>query len=171
MLYVSEWIPKFDTDMLCSHKARAGKKAYRVTIPVCREHVACLPQMLKAALKKEQLEDQNPSFLYKLWHKLFAKRSAKPSLKQNTFVRMQKCTATQSVRLDCGHTVKSHDPVYCGRFYVCQQEKHWNMAVLAVCLFLLEREKAATQPTPVNKTNTNKSISPYSYQSPANLAA
>jgi len=164
MLYITEWTPKFDTDLLCAHTAHAGEKAYRITIPVCRDHAACLPQMLKAALKQEQGEGQQPSFLYRLWHKWFGKQPKKPSLKQGTFVRMQRCTATQPVRLDCGHTVKKHDPVYCGRLYVCERDQPWEIAVLAVCLFLLEQEKAASQPTPANKTATHKPASPYRYK-------
>lgn len=172
MLYITEWIPKFETEMLCSHTAHAGEKAYKVTIPVCREHAACLPQMLKAALKQEQLEGQQSSFLYRLWHAWFGKKPKKPSLKQGTFVRMHRCTATQTVRLDCGHTISKHDFAWQGRFYVCEREKRWDLAVLAVCLALLEQEKkAAPQPTSRNKTDTNQSASPYSYQPPAHHAA
>lgn len=173
MLYITEWIPKFETEMLCSHTAHAGEKAYKVTIPVCREHAACLPQMLKVALKQEQREGQKPSFLYWLWHKLFSKQPKKPSLKQSTFVRMRRCTAAQPVRLDCGHTVKKHDPVWHGHIFVCEREKPWDLAVLAVCLSILEKEKAASQPPPVNKTGATQSVSSFTngYRQPHSNAS
>ncbi len=174
MLYVTEWTPKYDTAMLCSHVATAGQKAYKLTIPICREHVACMPQALQAALKTEQQAAHKPSWLYRLWHQWFGTQPKQHSLNKGTFERMRKCTAKQTVRLDCGHIVKKNSPVYRGQFYVCQREKDWDVAVLAMCVFVLEQEKAASQPRPVNKTDTTKTVSPAPngyHQSPANLSA
>jgi hypothetical protein len=160
MLYISEWTPKFDTEMICSHIASAGQKAYKLTIPVCRAHVACMPQALKAALKTEQQEAQKPSWLDRLWHKCFGTKPKQNSLNQGTYERMRKCVAKQEVHLDCGHTVKGGTPIWESRLYSCQRESQWPLAVLAACLFVLQREKAAPQPNPVKKTDTTKHVSP-----------
>ncbi len=173
MLYVSEWTPKYETEMLCSHVAHAGQKAYKVTIPVCREHVACLPQAIKAALIQEQQAAQKPSWLYLLWHKCFGTRPKQNAHKQGTHERMRKCTAKQAVRLDCGHIAQKNDRIWQGHFYVCQHERYWEIAVLAVCLSLLQRDKAAPQqPTPVKKTDATQPVSPNgSYQPQPNRSA
>lgn len=175
MLYITEWTPKYDTAMICSHVASAGQKAYKLTIPICREHVACLPQALKAALKTEQQAAQKPSWLYRLWHKWFGTPPKQNSLKQGTYQRMRKCTAKQAVRLDCGHTVKQGAPVWQGQFYVCQREKYWDVAVLALCVFILQQEKAvSSQPDSMKKTDTTQTVSPSPsgyHQPSANLSA
>jgi hypothetical protein len=152
MIHISPWTAKYETEMICSHVATVGQQAYKLTIPVCREHVACLPQALKAALQQERPVTQQPSLLYRLWHKCFGTRPKPNALNQGTYERMRKWTAKQAVRLDCGHTVRQGAPVWQGQFYVCQHESNWRLAVLAVCAFVLRQEQAAPQPRPGLKT-------------------
>ena len=158
MMYITEWTPTFPVQVICGHTISAGQKACKLTISVCRDDVACLPQAIKAALNTPPQQGKTSSFLFRLWHRCFGTRPKKTPVRQNAPGRMRKCVARRKLRLDCGHIVKAGSAVWENRLYTCQQEGEWSPAVLAACLRVLQQKQAASQPESVNKTYAAKNI-------------
>src|SRR5687767_3916392 len=168
MLIINEWQPKYDTQVICGHTVSAGQKACKLTISVCQDDVACLPQAIKAALKAQKQQAQKPSLLYLLWHQCFGTKPKKTSLQRATQERMRQCTAKQEVRLDCGHTARAGSLVWESRLYTCERERSWPLAVLSASLLVLQQKQAVGQPDSGNKTYAAKNVYSYAgYHQPA----
>lgn len=167
MMYITEWTPTFPVQVICGHTISAGQKACKLTISVCRDDVACLPQAIRAGLEAQQQATQKPSLLYLLWHKLFGKKPKKATVQQDAPVRTRKCVAKREIRLDCGHTVKTGSAVWENRLYTCQRESERSLAVLSACLRVLQQEQAASQPNSGRKTYAAKNVHVFNGQSSA----
>ena len=161
MIFISEWRPTYDTQVVCGHTVAAGQKACRLSIAVCRNDVACLPQAISAALKAPKQHTDKPSLLYRLWHRCFGRKPKKSSVPLNAGGRMQRRTARQETRLDCGHTVKAGSVVWESRLYTCQQEGSWSMALLAASVLVLNKRTADKQPDLVQTRRTAGTIYQY----------
>jgi hypothetical protein len=158
MMYITEWTPTFPVQVICGHTISAGQKACKLTISVCRDDVACLPQAIKAALNTPPQPGHKPSFLFRLWHWCFGTKAKKTTMQQATSVQTRKCVAKREIRLDCGHTAKAGSAVWENRLYTCQRESEWPLAVLAACMQLLQQKQAASQPESVKKTYAARNV-------------
>lgn len=81
MLNIKEWTTRKDCQLGCGHSLKAGETGYIITLFVCANDAACLPQAIRAcfAAQKAQAEKEwKPPLLYRLWHAWFGRRKASP---------------------------------------------------------------------------------------------
>lgn len=76
MVHVKQWQAKQAVKLACGHTLRAGEVGYTLTLVVCQQEVACLPQLIQACFAAQQAQAKqpwHPSLLYRLWHAWFGK--------------------------------------------------------------------------------------------------
>jgi len=161
MITIYEWRPTYDTQVICGHTISAGQKACKLSISVCRDDVACLPQAIKAALNAQKQQTQKPSLLYRLWHTCFGTKPKKTSVQRGTHEQMIQPPARQKVRPDYGHTIKAYPSVR-------TRESSQLLAVLSACLRVLQTAQAVPQPGSVTPAYAAKNVYCYAgYHQPS----
>lgn len=167
MITIYEWQPPYETQAVCGHTIAAGQKACKLTIAVCRDDVACLPQAIKAALRSQQQQAQNPSLLYRLWHMCFG-TTVKPSLIPLRTQEPKKYhPADPKTGLNGRHPTKTRGQEWNSSSDHGEKETRWLLTLLLACLQVLPQKQTDRQPVSVRKPQAPKNVFRYASHQPS----
>lgn len=158
MITIHEWRPPYETQAVCGHTIAAGQKACKLTIAVCRDDVACLPQAIKASLRSQQQQAQKPSLLYRLWHTCFGATVKQRLISLSTEEPSKHHPVRPQTGLNSRHPMKTRGREWNSSSDHGEKERRWLLTLLLACLQVLPQKQTDRQPVSVRKPQAPKNV-------------
>lgn len=167
MITIYEWKPTFPVKAICGHTILAGQKACKLTILVCRDDVACLPQAIRAALKAQRQAAQKPSLLYLLWHWCFGTKPKQSLIPLRTQKPRKHHPADPKMALNGRHPTKTRGWEWNSSSDHGEKETPWLLTLLLACLQVLSQKQTDRQPVSLRKPQAPKNVFRYAGHHPS----